>query len=86
MESKRGAKGGYQLLKEPDEINIGEVIRKLEGPLSPMTCASITQYKPCPIEEGCLLKPLWSLIRDATFYILDKHNPWRFAKSSNIHY
>jgi Rrf2 family protein len=70
--SKRGAKGGYMLFMQPDEINLGEVIRELEGPLSPMSCASITKYEPCPLEEGCQLKPLWSLIRDTIAYILEQ--------------
>jgi Rrf2 family protein len=70
--SKRGAKGGYMLYMQPDEINLGEVIRELEGPLSPMSCASITKYEPCPLEEGCQLKPLWSLIRDTIAYILEQ--------------
>ncbi len=58
VKSKRGAKGGYFLHKNTDEINIGEVIRHLEGPLSPMGCASITKYQPCPLEAVCQLKPL----------------------------
>lgn len=70
--SKRGAKGGYMLYRQPEEINLGEVIRELEGPLSPMACASITKYEPCPLEEGCQLKPLWSLIRDTIAYILEQ--------------
>lgn len=70
--SKRGVKGGYILHKDPDEINIGEMIRNLEGPLSPMSCASITKYEPCPLEEGCLLKPLWSLVRDTIAYVLEQ--------------
>ena len=70
--SKRGAKGGYYLHKNTDEINIGEVIRNLEGPLSPMGCASITKYQPCPLEAGCQLKPLWSLVRDTIAYVLER--------------
>lgn len=70
--SKRGAKGGYMLFMQPVEINLGEVIRELEGPLSPMSCASITKYEPCALEEGCQLKPLWSLIRDTIAYILEQ--------------
>ncbi|MDM5326396.1 Rrf2 family transcriptional regulator [Neobacillus sp. CF12] len=70
--SKRGAKGGYSLYREPEDINIGEVIRDLEGPLSPMSCASITKYEPCPIEEGCQLKPLWSLVRDTIAFVLER--------------
>ncbi|MED3625110.1 RrF2 family transcriptional regulator [Neobacillus thermocopriae] len=70
--SKRGVKGGYMLHKKAAEIHLGEVIRDLEGPLSPMACASITKYEPCPLEEGCQLKPLWSLIRDTIAYVLER--------------
>lgn len=70
--SKRGARGGYFLNKQPAEISIGAVIRDLEGPLSPMACASITKYEPCPLEEGCQLKPLWSLVRDTIAFVLDQ--------------
>jgi Rrf2 family protein len=70
--SKRGARGGYLLYKKPADISIGEVIRDLEGPLSPMACASITKYEPCPLETGCQLKPLWSLVRDTIAFVLEK--------------
>lgn len=72
LTSKRGAKGGYMLHKQPEEINIGEVIRDLEGPLSPMGCASITKYEPCDLEGGCQLKPLWSLVRDTIAFVLEQ--------------
>ncbi len=72
VQSKRGARGGYLLHKSPGDIIIGEVIRNLEGPLSPMGCASITQYEPCPLEQGCQLKPLWSLVRDTIAYVLER--------------
>ncbi|PLR83023.1 transcriptional regulator [Bacillus canaveralius] len=61
VQSKRGVNGGYKLSRSPREIIIGEVIRNLEGPLAPMGCVSITSYESCPLEEGCLLKPLWAL-------------------------
>lgn len=70
--SKRGAKGGYILQMNAETINIGEVIRQLEGPLSPMGCASITKYEPCALEEGCQLKPLWTLVRDTIAYVLER--------------
>ena len=72
VKSKRGARGGYFLHKDIDQINIGEVIRNLEGPLSPMSCASVTKYEPCLLEEGCQLKPLWSLVRDTIAYVLER--------------
>lgn len=72
VSSKRGARGGYILQKSPKEISIGEVIRDMEGPLSPMACASITKYEPCPLEKGCQLKPLWSLVRDTIAFVLER--------------
>lgn len=71
VQSKRGVNGGYKLSKKPSEIVIGEVIRYLEGPLAPMGCVSITSYESCPLEEGCLLKPLWALVRDTVAELLD---------------
>jgi Rrf2 family protein len=72
VKSKRGAKGGYSLRLAPEEIVIGEVIRKLEGPLAPMSCVSVTAYEPCPLEGDCLLKPLWALVRDTVAHLLDR--------------
>src|SRR6202048_1965059 len=35
VESVRGAKGGYQLRREPVEIHLSEIIRLIDGPLAP---------------------------------------------------
>ena len=35
VESVRGAKGGYQLRRQPSEIRLSEVIRLVDGPLAP---------------------------------------------------
>jgi Rrf2 family protein len=35
VESVRGAKGGYQLRRAPAEIRLSEVIRLIDGPLTP---------------------------------------------------
>src|SRR5437764_4563861 len=35
VESVRGAKGGYQLRREPAEIHMSEIIRLIDGPLAP---------------------------------------------------
>lgn len=72
LKSKRGKYGGYLLAKDSSKIIIGEVIRHLEGPLAPMGCVSITSYEACPLEETCLLKPLWTLIRDSIAQLLDQ--------------
>ncbi len=35
VQSRRGAEGGYLLARPPDTIMVGEVLRFMEGPLSP---------------------------------------------------
>jgi Rrf2 family protein len=35
VESVRGAKGGYQLRREPGDIRLSEIIRLIDGPLAP---------------------------------------------------
>jgi len=35
VESVRGAKGGYQLRREPEDVNLSEIIRLIDGPLAP---------------------------------------------------
>ncbi|HZG15007.1 MAG TPA: Rrf2 family transcriptional regulator [Candidatus Bathyarchaeia archaeon] len=72
VKSKRGSRGGYSLRTRPADVNIGDVIRRLEGPLAPMGCASITSYEPCILEPACLLKPLWTRIRDTVAQILEE--------------
>jgi Rrf2 family protein len=35
VESVRGAKGGYQLRRDPSEIHLSEIMRLIDGPLAP---------------------------------------------------
>jgi Rrf2 family transcriptional regulator, cysteine metabolism repressor len=35
VESVRGAKGGYQLRRDPSEIRLSEIMRLIDGPLAP---------------------------------------------------
>ncbi len=35
VESVRGAKGGYQLRRQPSEIRLSDIIRLIDGPLAP---------------------------------------------------
>src|ERR1700689_1966807 len=39
VESVRGAKGGYQLRRDPAEIRLSEIMRLIDGPLAPFADA-----------------------------------------------
>ncbi len=73
--SKRGAQGGYFLAKPMDTINIGDVVRKIEGPLAPIPCVSQNFYQKCscPDEAHCGLRMLMLDVRNAIASILDRY-------------
>lgn len=62
VKSIRGAYGGYVLSKSPEEITSGDVIRVLEGPISPVEFAE---------EEDPAKRYLWLRIRDSISSVLD---------------
>ena len=45
--SKRGKGGGYFIKKPMNKVKIGDVVRFIDGPLAPISCASVTAYAPC---------------------------------------
>lgn len=75
LASKRGAAGGYFLAKPMTKIKIGDVVRRIEGPLAPIRCASVTAYEKCscPDEAHCGLRLLMVDVRNAIANILDKY-------------
>lgn len=72
VKSLRGAKGGYTLAKAPERITLGEIIRLMEGPISPVTCVSKSCYQKCKEESQCVFRPLWNKIRMQTEEIVDQ--------------
>ncbi|MCD1258270.1 Rrf2 family transcriptional regulator [Paenibacillus athensensis] len=62
VKSIRGAYGGYILSKSPEQITAGEVIRVLEGPISPVDFTE---------EDDPAKRDLWIRIRDSIAEVLD---------------
>ena len=72
VESTRGAHGGYRLSRPPEEIRMGDVVRALEGPISPMICATEgNEPIDCDRLDGCSTHFLWTRVRDAIISALD---------------
>jgi Rrf2 family protein len=73
LHSKMGIGGGYYLAKAPEQINLGKIIRVLDGPLAPIRCVSQMAYEPCgcPDEETCGLRMVMGDVRDAIAKILE---------------
>ncbi|GAE35075.1 iron-sulfur cluster regulator IscR [Halalkalibacter akibai JCM 9157] len=62
VKSVRGAYGGYMLAKEAKDITAGDIIRVLEGPISPVEVLE---------DEEPAKRNLWIKIRDAVKDVLD---------------
>lgn len=70
--SQVGLGGGYRLTRPATLITAGEVVRLLDGRLSPMGCVSSYDYEPCEFETACSLKTLWARARAALVGVLDQ--------------
>jgi len=62
VKSIRGAYGGYILSKDPETVTSGDIIRILEGPISPVDFTE---------EDDPAKRNLWLKIRDSIAEVLD---------------
>ncbi len=58
LEGLRGKGGGYRLTRPPEEYTVGDILRKMEGSLSPVACLG-PERNPCPRAPGCRTLPMW---------------------------
>lgn len=76
LKSKRGVDGGYSLAKKPEDINLAEIIRLMDGALAPVESVSTYFYDSTPIEQSPALITVFKEIRD---YISNKLETTTFA-------
>jgi Rrf2 family cysteine metabolism transcriptional repressor len=68
--SIRGAQGGYELIRKPEEISVGEIIRTLEGPLAPAECV-LDDEPECTKAEYCVTRLIWEKIMESINNVID---------------
>ena len=71
VESVRGAKGGYQLRREPAEIRLSDIMRLIDGPLAPFADAEQLRVL---IDRDLPHRALYQVfldVRDAVAHILE---------------
>lgn len=68
--SIRGAQGGYELIRKPEEITVGEIIRVLEGPLAPSECILDSEPE-CVRADYCVTRLIWEKIMDSINNVID---------------
>lgn len=70
VRSTRGAQGGYQLVKQPQEYTVGMILRLTEGSLAPVECLAENAL-PCERNGRCATVEVYRRIYDAVNDVID---------------
>lgn len=68
IETKRGARGGFYLKREPHLITLLDIVVALNGPIAPVEC--LHDLTRCDRWEKCITRPIWQKIKEAQEKIL----------------
>ncbi len=71
VESVRGKEGGYLLVRPAEEITVGEILRFVEGPLSPVECVVPGKKGSCSMFGSCAFRSLWRRAEQALEEVYD---------------
>ena len=74
VHARYGREGGFSLSRPAKDIMVGHVVRVLDGPLSPIPCASKAYYQKCvdcEDEATCQVRLVMLEVRNAIAGILD---------------
>ena len=72
VKSVRGAGGGYMLAKPASEISVGDILRALEGNLSPGNCPGLEDVGFCAGSDYCVTKYVWQKINESINRTVDE--------------
>ncbi len=94
LDSSRGPNGGYVLAVSPEVLSVGEVIRFIDGPFSPVKCMAGTGGRHCEQKGHCPFARLWdraeaylSELYDTTSLqdVVDEHQATATPFASDYH-
>ena len=72
--SRKGREGGYALAAPAHKLRLADVVRRMDGPLAPVPCVSLTAYRRCTDcgdEASCCIRPVMKRVRDAIAEVLE---------------
>lgn len=70
--SKKGKGGGYYLRKDPEEVNLADVLRLFDGAIALLPCVTFKFYErceECQDEETCSIREAFLKVRNETVKI-----------------
>ena len=85
LQSQKGKGGGYMLRLDPQQVNLAQVLRIIDGPIAPTPCVSKHFYvrcDDCADEETCVIRPLMVRVRDANLAVYEQVTLQQFARAN----
>ena len=70
VRSVRGARGGYHLVREPEEYTVGQILRLVEGGIAPVSCLD-DEVNQCARCKECVTLDLWEQVDQAIGNVVD---------------
>ena len=73
LSSKKGKGGGYYMIKPPQEINMADIMRLMDGPIALLPCVSYKHYErcdECKDETTCGIRRVFFDVRNNTVEML----------------
>jgi Rrf2 family protein len=71
IESRRGNQGGYLLSDSAETITVGDVIRVIDGSLSPVKCVVGRSEEQCRLRNRCVFLCVWQRAQKAMEEVYD---------------
>lgn len=66
----RGARGGYHLVKNPEDVTVGQILRTVEGSIAPVSCLD-DEVNQCARCKACVTLDLWAQVDQAISNVVD---------------
>ena len=84
VESAVGKSGGYRLTRSPEDYPVGEILRAVEGNLSPIACQS-EDGSGCGASCDCDARLFWQGLEDQINSYVDNHTLRNSRKKKKKH-
>lgn len=72
--SKKGPNGGYFLKTSPEKITMGDIIKYVDGSVSPISCIDPGGDETCDFSSFCVFRPVFLEVEKAILNIIDNKN------------
>lgn len=87
ISSRKGRSGGYYLRMHPDEVNLADIHRTIDGAIALLPCVTYNYYERCEEcrhEETCTIRKAIKEVRDETVHILKRYTLTRLLEQEEF--